>query len=91
MLMIVIGPGGIGKLILFNTIPKTFKHHQSGHLLLKTEMSRVAATVIRGTTLQWWGGIAPAGIPNSNDWMDKKSTTKVMHSRCEKILHIPNG
>ena len=51
MLMIVIGPGGTGKLTLLNAITKSFEHNGVRHLLAKTAMSGVAATVIGGITL----------------------------------------
>lgn len=86
MLMIVTSLNGTGKSTLLNTIMKVFGHHQSSHLLSKTAMFRVAATVIGGATLDWWGGNIPVSVPNSNNWMVKKSTTKAMHSRCKKNI-----
>ena len=86
MLMIVTSLGGTGKSTLLNTIMKAFEHHQSSHLLSKTAMSGVSATVIGGATLDWWGGNIPVSVPNSNNWMVKKSTTKAMHLRCKKKI-----
>ena len=81
MLMIVIGPGGTGKLTLLNVITKSFEHNGVHHLLAKTAMSGVATTVIEGTTLHWWAGLLVMKTPNNNDWMDCKSTSKEIKAR----------
>lgn len=81
MLMIVIGPGGTGKSTLLNAITKSFEHNGVCHLLAKTAMSGVAATVIGGTTLHWWAGLLVMKTPNNDDWMDHKSTSKEIKAR----------
>jgi hypothetical protein len=48
MLMIVIGPGGTGKSALLNAITTTFEKLQAQHLLKKTAMSGVAASLVGG-------------------------------------------
>lgn len=68
MLMMVIGPGGTGKSTLLNAVTKTFTSRNSSHLLAKTAMSGVAATVINGTMLHRWGGI-PTNNLTADDWM----------------------
>ena len=67
MLMIVIGPGGTGKSMLLNAIIKSFKCSRGHQLLAKTAMSGVAATIIPGTTLHWWGGLSVMKTPNNSD------------------------
>jgi ABC-type branched-subunit amino acid transport system ATPase component len=62
MLMIVIGAGGTGKSTLLNTITTTFEKLNAQHLLKKTAMSGVAASLVGGTTLHWL-----AGLPASSD------------------------
>ena len=56
-LMIVHRPGGTGKTTLLNAILKTFESEGASHLLAKTTMSGVAATIIRGQTLHSWAAL----------------------------------
>ena len=86
MLMIVIRPGGTGKLTLLNAITKSFEHNGVHHLLAKTAMSGMAAMVIGGTTLHWWAGLLVMKTPNNNDWMDHKSTSKEIKARRDTII-----
>ena len=84
--MIVIGAGGMGKSALLNVITKTFEVRHSRHLLAKMALSGVAATVIGGTTLHWWGGLPTRISGASNDWMDQKSTSKDIKMRREQNI-----
>ena len=86
ILMIVIGAGGTGKSALLNAITKTFEARHSRHLLAKTALSGVAATVIGGTTLHWWGGLPTRISGASNDWVDRKSTSKDIKTRREQNI-----
>src|ERR1700677_3126207 len=70
MLMIVIGPGGTGKLTLLNTITTTFEELNAQHLLKKTAMSGVAASLVGGTTLNWLAGLPARSVPQSDIWLD---------------------
>lgn len=75
VLMTVIGPGGTGKSMLLNAITKTFKARGASHLLSKTAMSGVAASLIGGATLHWWAGLPSRNNPQGDDWMDRSSKT----------------
>ena len=81
MLMIVIGSGGTGKSKLLNAITLTFEAENAIDLLAKTATSGVTATVIGGTTLHWWAGLPAINTPNSDEWMDRKTTLKEMRGR----------
>ena len=83
ILMVVIGAGGTGKSALLNAITKTLESRNAHHLLAKMALSGVAATVVGGTTLHWWGGLPTRISGSSNDWMDRKSTTKDLKARRE--------
>lgn len=86
LLMTVIGPGGTGKSTLLNAITSTFEERHSGHLLFKTAMSGVAATLIGGTTLHSWGAIPAIGTPTGDEWMDRRSTTKEVKARRQRNI-----
>ena len=53
---------------------------------LKMALSAVAATVVGSTTLHWWGGLPTRISGSSNNWMDRKSTTKDLKARREKNI-----
>lgn len=67
-LMIIQGPGGTGKTTLLNAISKTFESEAASHLLAKTAMSGVAATIIGGQTLHSWATL-PIKPPHSDRWI----------------------
>ena len=64
--MIVFGLGGTGKSRLLNVITLTFKAENAIDLLVKTVMLCVMVTIIGGTTLHWWAGLAVINTPNSD-------------------------
>ena len=84
LLMIVRGTAGTGKSLLLNAITKTFESEGAAHLLFKTAMSGVAASLIGGSTLHWWGGIPAKKIPQEDDWMD--SSSKAIKQRREENI-----
>ena len=67
-LMIVHGPGGTGKTTLLNAISKTFDSEGASHLLAKTAMSGVAASIVGGQTLHSWGAL-PITAPHTDRWI----------------------
>jgi hypothetical protein len=70
LLMMVIGQDGTGKSTLSNTITASFKHLDASHLLAKTALSGVAASLIGGITLHWFGGLPIQRTPQSDVWPD---------------------
>ena len=64
LLMIVVGSGGTGKSTMLNAITKTFEAEGVSHLLFKTALSGVAASLIGGTTLHWWAGLPAKKNPS---------------------------
>ena len=70
LLMIVTGPGGTGKSTMLEAISKTFELQSASHLLYKSAMSGVAASLIGGTTLHWWGGLPVMSTPQKDDWSE---------------------
>jgi hypothetical protein len=84
LLMMTRGTAGTGKSTLLNAITKTFEDEKASHLLFKTAMSGVAASLIGGTTLHWWGGIPAKRTPQEDDWMDNSS--KAMKERREENI-----
>ena len=85
--MMVRGTAGTGKSMLLNAITKTFEDEEVTHLLFKTAMSGVAASLIGGTTLHWWGGIPAKKTPQEDDWMD--SSSKAMKQRRKENIEPP--
>lgn len=73
LLMIVTGPGGTGKSTMLEAISKTFELEGASHLLYKSAMSGVAASLIGGTTLHWWGGLPVMSTPQKDDWSEGTS------------------
>jgi hypothetical protein len=73
LLMIVMGQGGTGKSTLLNALTTTFDKHNASHLLGKTAMSGIAASLIGGTTLHWYGGLPPQMNPQSDIWPENSS------------------
>ena len=73
LLMMVMGPGGTGKTTMLNEITATFGRKHASHLLRKTAMSGVAASLVGGTTLHWFAGIPPQQTPQSDVWPDNSS------------------
>jgi hypothetical protein len=72
LLMTVIGSGGIGKSTLINAITALFERNEIKDLLAITATSGVAASLIGGTTLHWWGGIPWRKV--AGDWTSEGST-----------------
>lgn len=81
LLMTVIGPGGTGKTALINELTRLFDSMDARGILAKTATSGVAATLIAGTTLHFWGGL-PMIAPKSDGWMETPS--KIIKQRREK-------
>jgi hypothetical protein len=75
LLMMVMGPGGTGKTTMLNAITDTFERFNAAHLLKKTALSGVAASLVGGTTLHWFAGIPPQTTPQSDIWPDNSSKT----------------
>ena len=75
LLMLVTGQGGTGKSTMLNAITETFGHLCSSHLLKKTALSRVAASLIGGTTMHWFAGLPVQKIPQSDIWPDNSGKT----------------
>jgi Mrp family chromosome partitioning ATPase len=71
ILMIVVGPGGTGKSTVLNAITASFIHRNCAHLLAKTALSGVAASLIGGSTLHLWGGLLVKRLPDGDDWMNR--------------------
>jgi len=69
----IIGQGGTGKSTLLNAITSTFEVLNASHLLKKTALSGVAASLIGGTTLHWFAGLPPQTMPQSDVWPDNSS------------------
>jgi hypothetical protein len=67
MLMIM---RGTGKPTLLNAIPTTFEKNNAQHLLKKTTMSGVAASLVGGMTLHWLAGLPARSVPQSDIWPD---------------------
>jgi hypothetical protein len=70
LLMNIIGQGGTGKSTLLNAISTSFAQRGVSHLLAKTALSGVAASLIGGTTLHWWAGLPVRKHPKRDNWMD---------------------
>ena len=73
LLMMVVGAGGTSKTTMLNAITASFEKKRAPHLLKKTAMSGVAASLVGGTTLHWFAGIPPQAIPQSDVWPDNSS------------------
>lgn len=71
-LMVVRGEGGTGKSALLNSISATFQNMGVPHLLAKTAMSGVAASVVGGQTLHSWAAL-PVQTPRSDKWVTHPS------------------
>jgi hypothetical protein len=82
-LLIVQGQGGTGKSALLNAISKTFDDLGASHLLAKTAMSRVAASIIGGQTLHSWAAL-PIIKPPTDKWITHPS--KKIEARHKKNL-----
>ena len=67
-LMIVHGQGGTGKTAMLNAISNAFDDLAASHLLAKTAMSGVAASLIRGKTLHSWVAL-PVRTPSTDKWI----------------------
>jgi hypothetical protein len=89
LFMIIISKGGSGKSSLINAITTSFERRKASHLLAKTATSGVAASLIGGTTLHWWGGIPAWGkLPEGNEWMNRSS--KAVKARRETNISKPS-
>lgn len=84
LLMTVIGPGGTGKTALINEITRLFESMNARRMLAKTATSGVAATLIGGTTLHFWGAL-PMISPKSDGWMET-SNKSIKERRLANIL-----
>ena len=73
LLMLVMGQGGTGKSTMLNAITETFGHLHSSHLLKKTALLGVAASLIGGTMLHWFAGLPAQKIPQLDIWPDNSS------------------
>ena len=87
ILMMVIGQGGTGKSTLLNAITTSFIHRDVPHLLAKTAMSGVAASLIGGSTLHLWAGLPVQRLPQGDEWMAK--SRKDIRMRREKNVGVP--
>jgi hypothetical protein len=87
ILMIVIGQGGMGKSTLLNTMMTTFEKQGAPHLLAKTALTGVAASLIGGTTLYWFAGLPAQKTPQSDVWPD--NAAKYIRDRRSKNLIPP--
>jgi GTPase SAR1 family protein len=87
LLMIVIGPGGTGKSTLLNAIMTSFTHRDAAHLLAKTAMTGVAASLIGGSTLHLWAGLPVKHLPKGDEWVTK--SRKDIRARRDKNLGVP--
>lgn len=67
-LMIIHGQGGTGKTAMLNTISHAFDDVAASHLLAKTAMSGVAASLIGGKTLHSWAAL-PVRTPSTDKWI----------------------
>jgi len=85
LLMMVNGQAGTGKSTLLNAITSSFEKLDAPLLLAKTALSGVAASLIGGTTLHWFGGLAPKKIPQSDVWTEK-SAKHVQERRKKNLL-----
>ena len=73
LLMLVTGQGGMGKSTMLNAITDTFELFESSHLLKKTALSGVTASLIGGIMLHWFAGLPSQKIPQSDIWPDNSS------------------
>jgi hypothetical protein len=80
-LMIVHGPGGMGKTAMLNTISEAFDKAGTLHLLAKTAMSGVAASIVGGQTLHSWAAL-PIRTPRTDNWIMHPSKEVGNHQKC---------
>lgn len=73
-LMIVHGQGGTGKSELLNAITHSFDKLGASHLLARTAMTGVAASIVNGQTLHSWAAL-PAISPGTTKWITHPSKT----------------
>jgi hypothetical protein len=66
--MIMHGQGGTGKTAMLNAILKAFDNLGASHLLAKTAMSGIAASLIGGQTLHSWAAL-PVRTPKTEKWI----------------------
>jgi PIF1-like helicase len=85
--MIIIGQAGTGKSTLLNTITQTFEKLDASHLLAKTAMTGVAASLIGGTTLHLFAGLPVTVTPQSDIWPD--NSNKCIKQHRDKNLGTP--
>jgi hypothetical protein len=78
LLLIAHGQGGTGKSEMLNAIAHTFDSLHANHLLAKTAMSGVAASIIGGDTLHSWAAL-PLTTPGCNKWLTHPN--KRIHAR----------
>jgi GTPase SAR1 family protein len=88
MLMIVIGPGGTGKSTLLNAITTTFEKNNAQHLLKKTTMSGVTASLVGGMTLHWLTGLPARSVPQSDIWPDNSGKDIKEHRILNLLLPL---
>jgi hypothetical protein len=73
LLVMVTGQGGTGKSTFINAISSSFEHLGAAHLIKKTALSGVAASLAGGTTLHWFASLPPMTTPQSEVWPDTSS------------------
>ena len=83
ILMMVHGEGGTGKSRLLKAISDTFASNGASHLLAKTAMSGVAASIVDGSTLHSWAAL-PVRKPGTNTWVNRPS--KEIENRRKKNI-----
>ena len=87
ILMMLMGQGGTGKSTVLNAITTTFDKLDVPHLLGKTALSGVAASLVGGTTLHWYAGLPPFTTPQSDIWPDNPSK-KICERRTKNLQSI---
>jgi ATP-dependent exoDNAse (exonuclease V), alpha subunit - helicase superfamily I member len=84
LLMTIIGQGGVGKSKLINALSEAFEFHGARDQLAKTALTGIAATVIHGTTLHWWGGL-PIKNCLAENWLERAGKA-ILDRRKNNIL-----
>ena len=85
LLMLVIGPGGAGKSILFQAVTETLAHHHQEPALAKCTSSTIAAINIGGRTLHFSVGISihyPKTVSTWNKWIVEHQKRNILGKTC---------